>query len=211
MKIERGFGILFRYIILFILMFSLGLIYWIFTPLTIYSVGGLLKLIFENVLIQGNIIVIEFENYIEIIPACIAGSAYLLLLILNLSVPMKFKKRIYSILFSFGLLFVLNVLRIFILSIMYANGNEFFDITHKVFWYGLSTVFVVGIWFLMVYIFKIKEIPVYSDVKYFLKSIRSGNGGKGKEVKKKKDNKKVRGKKEAGEKKEKNKKTKKKK
>ena len=39
-----------------------------------------------------------------------------------------------------------------------------FDITHKIFWYSLSILFVVGIWFLEVKLFKIKSIPFYSDI-----------------------------------------------
>ena len=171
-KIDKIYLIFIRYILLFGLIFSLSLIYKIFTPLTVYPVFWLLNLIYDYVIISQNIITIVNISPIELVPACIAGSAYLLLLILNLSVSMKLKQRIYTILFSFGTLLVLNILRIFILSIMYHSGNTFFDITHKLFWYWLSTFFVVGIWFLMVKIFSIKQIPVYSDVKYFLRSIR---------------------------------------
>lgn len=153
-----------RYLILFFLMFSLPLIYKIFTPLTIYPVVWLLKLFYETSL-SGNFIIINLKTVIEIIPACIAGSAYLLLLILNLTVSMKFLKRIYSILLSFLLLLILNILRIFLLSILYHNNFTYFDITHKFFWYFLSTVFVIGIWFFIVKIFSIKEIPVYTDFK----------------------------------------------
>ena len=171
-KIDKIFLIFLRYLVLLGLIFSLPLIYLIFTPLTLYPVVGLLSLIYGQVLVNQHVIAIAGKSFIELVPACIAGSAYLLLLMLNLSVPMKLKQRIYTILFSFGTLLVLNILRIFILSIMYHSGNTFFDITHKLFWYWLSTFFVVGIWFLMVKIFSIKQIPVYSDVKYFLRSIR---------------------------------------
>ena len=174
LKINKVYFIFLRYLVLLGLVFSLGLIYKIFTPLTIYPVAGLLKLFYKQVLINKTIISIAGRGIIELIPACIAGSAYLLLLILNLSVSMKLKQRIYSILISFALLLALNIFRIFFLSIMYINGNLFFNITHKLFWYGLSTLFVVGIWFLIVKIFSIKEIPVYSDLKYFIKRIRKG-------------------------------------
>ena len=167
--------IVIRYLILLILtIFSLPLIYKIFTPLTLYPVLGLLKFIYENVIVNQVIISINNISLIELAPACIAGSAYLLLLILNLSVPMRLKQRIYTILASFAILLLLNILRIFLLSILYYSGNTFFDITHKLFWYGLSTLFVVGIWFLMVKIFAIKEIPVYDDIMYLVKIIKKG-------------------------------------
>ena len=50
-------------------------------------------------------------------------------------------------------------------------GFSFFDITHKVFWYFISTIFVVGIWFIEIKIFKIKEIPFYSDLNLLYKNI----------------------------------------
>ncbi len=168
---KKAYNILLRYIILLALMFTLPLVYKIMLPLTIYPVAGLLK-IFYQVSVQKDIIVIGLQTPIQIISACIAGSAYLLLLILNLTVPMKTKKRIYSIILSFIILIGLNILRIFILSILSHNNFRFFDFTHKLFWYVLSTIFVIGIWFLMVKIFSIKEIPVYTDIKYLSKNIK---------------------------------------
>ena len=159
---EDIFFIPVRYLILLMCIFSLTLVYKIFTPLTVYPVVFLLK-IFYNVSLSGELIIINLNTVISIIPACIAGSAYLLLLILNLTVPMAIGKRIYSIALSFLLLLMLNILRIFLLAVLYYNNFYYFDITHKVFWYFLSTIFVVGIWFLIVKIFSIKEIPVYSD------------------------------------------------
>ncbi|MFH1358943.1 MAG: pacearchaeosortase [archaeon] len=168
---DKAFLIPIRYIILLAFVFSLPIVYKIFTPLTIYPTAYLLK-IFYNVAIHSNIITIEYTTFIQIIPACVAGSAYLLLLIINLTVPMGWKKRINSILCSFLILLILNILRIFILSIMYHESVPYFDFTHKLFWYALSTVFVVGIWFYMVKKFKIKEIPVYTDFNFFIKNIK---------------------------------------
>jgi exosortase/archaeosortase family protein len=160
-----------RYIILLFLMFSLPIIYLIFTPLTIIF-SSLLLNIFYSVSVDNNLILINNIPKIEIISACVAGSAYLFLLILNLSTPMKIKQRINTILFSFSLLLVLNILRISFLSILYQEGNPFFDFTHKLFWFVLSTLFVVFIWFFTVKLFKIREIPVYSDVLYLLGIIK---------------------------------------
>ena len=160
-----------RYIILLFSAFSLSLIYKILTPITLFSLSNLLKLFFNNVLLNQNFIIINSNYLIEIIPACVAGSAYLLLLILNLSVPMNLKKRICSLFFSFLILFILNTIRIFIFSILFYNNFLFLDFIHKFFWYVLSTVFVVGIWFFAVRIFQIKEIPVYSDLRFLIKII----------------------------------------
>lgn len=152
-----------RYLLLIIAGLFLSLFYKIFFPLTIYPTYFLLN-IFYNVSLSANIISISGLK-IEIIDACIAGSAYYLLLILNLTTSMKVKKRIYSLLFSSSSLLLLNILRIFLLSALYVENFPFFDFTHKLFWYALSVLFVVGIWFLTAWIYKIKKVPVYSDIK----------------------------------------------
>jgi exosortase/archaeosortase family protein len=165
-KLNHLWGIILRYTILILAgIAGTPFFYSIFTYATIYPVFFLLKL-FYNPLLISNLIIIE-STPIEIIGSCVAGSAYYLLLILNLSIPnIKPAKRTLIILFSFSLLLFLNILRILLLSIFYVSRFSFFDFTHKLFWYAGSTIFVVGIWFLSVKIFKIKEIPLYSDIKF---------------------------------------------
>lgn len=160
-----------RYLVLLTLILLYPIIYKIFTPLTIYPTLTLLKLFFSNVSLSQNTVIINFQTPIEIIPACIAASAYLLLLILNLTTPMALKKRIYTLLFSFIALLILNILRISLFSVLTYQNFSLFDITHKLSWYFLSTLFVIGIWFLTIKIFKIKQVPIYSDTKYLLKNI----------------------------------------
>jgi len=166
-KFKEAYDIFLRYLIIILIAFpNLFIFYFIFTPLTVYFVYLLLNIFFDAS-VSGNII--DIPNYsIEIIKACVAGSAYYLLLILNLSTPkIKLKKRLKILGFSFGFLLIVNILRIFLLSLFL--GSYWFDITHKLFWYSLSTIFVIGIWFTSVKLFKIKEIPVYSDMKFLFK------------------------------------------
>ncbi len=164
-------SIFIRYIILILLAFgNLWLFYAVFFYLTTYPLLFLFKL-FHSALLIGNLLIIDSVG-VELINACIAGSAYYLLLILNLTTPMQIKKRLCSLAFSFFILLVLNILRIFILSILFLHEFNFFDFTHKLFWYALSTIFVVGIWFLTVKAFKIKAVPIYSDFKEILKLSR---------------------------------------
>ena len=166
-----------RYLIIILIAIpNLFVFYFIFTPATIYPVFGAFKILFNEVLLNSNIFQINREFFIEIIPACIAGSAYYLLFVLNLSTPkIKIKKRIKMILFSFAFLLILNILRILILSLIFVYSSatsNLFDITHKLFWYFGTTIFVVLIWFIEVKTFKIKEIPIYSDIKYLYKEIK---------------------------------------
>src|SRR4030042_3516376 len=164
--------IIVRYFLLVIIgIFSFKIFYFLFSSLTIYPVFFLLNLFFKTSLFYNIIFVNNIP--IEIIGPCVAGSAYSLLLILNLSIPgIKFGKRLGILFFSFLSLLLVNILRIFLLSIMLVAGISFFDMTHKLFWYLGSSVFVVGIWFLGVKLFKIKEIPFYSDIKFLFKNLR---------------------------------------
>ena len=167
----KSLEILIRYIILLALMFSLPLIYKILTPLTILSTSNILDL-FYNISVHNDIISINTTTLIKIIPACVAGSAYLLLLILNLSVPLTIKKRIYSILLGFLIFFLINVLRIIILSALYHSNATIFNFTHTLSWYLGSTLLILAVWFLLVKLFSIKEIPIYSDIKYLIKNTK---------------------------------------
>ena len=176
MKVSRISELFIRYILLILLAFqNLFIFSFIFSPATIYPVFFLLKLFF-NVYLTKNIVIINNFIKIELIEACIASSAYYLLLILNLSTPnIKLKQRLKAVFFSFGTFLILNIFRIVLLTFLYVEGNNFFDITHKLFWYTLSTIFVIGIWFVEVRLFKIKEVPFYSDIKFLFNEIKKSN------------------------------------
>ena len=167
-QLNETLSIAVRYLSLLALMFSLPLIYKIFTPLTIISTSSLLG-IFYSVSTVGDIISINGSTLVQIVPACIAGSAYLLLLILNLSVPIPLKKRLYSIALGFLIFFLVNVLRIVVLSSWYHHNLGLFDFTHTLSWYLGSTILILGVWFLSVRIFKIKSIPIYTDIDLIIK------------------------------------------
>ena len=154
-----------RYLVLLLLAFpNLALFYIIFTPLTIYLVFWILN-IFFNITLSSPFII--FESFrVEIIDACVAGAAYYLLTVLNLSTPMRTKVRVKALLFSFAALLILNIIRIVALVLVFIYGVNYFDITHKFFWYALSSIFVVIIWFAEVKLFKIGNIPIYTDLKY---------------------------------------------
>ena len=172
MKHKEVIDLLIRYIILIAIAIpNLYIIYAIFTPLTVYTVYYILSLIGNATLLEGNTIFFQGE-YIELISACIAGAAYYLLLILNLSTPLKLKKRIYSLLFILIAFLILNIFRIVLFSILIVNGFEYFDVTHKLVWYAGSTILLIAIWFINIHIFKIKQIPVYTDLRSIYKDIK---------------------------------------
>lgn len=163
----KQFKIFLKYLFLLLIALpNLNLFYLVFTPLTIYPLYFLLDLFFNPVLIQNTIILNNIA--IEIIKPCIAGAAYYLLLILNLSIPQtSIKNTLTRLAFAFSSLLLLNIARILILILIFIKVPPLFDITHKVFWYSVSILFVVLIWFAEVKLFKIKSIPFYTDIKSF--------------------------------------------
>ena len=162
-----------RYVFLFAIGIpNLWIFYFIFTPLTVYPVYLLFKMLYPTVL-AGNVIILNGSVPIELVKSCIAGSAYYLILILNFSTPkINFQKRMFILISGFLVLLFFNVVRIFLLGMIFLNGFSWFVITHEFFWYFMSTIFVAGIWFSEVYFFRIKEIPFYSDIKLLYKHSR---------------------------------------
>lgn len=173
MKKRREFiySFFLRYSILLITALpSFWIFYFIFTPLTIYPVYLILDIFFKVSLSQNLIFIGSFPTTIKIIDACIAGSAYYLLLIFNLSIPnIKFYKRLKMISFAFLSFLIINIIRIVFLSSIFVLKPSLFDISHKLSWYIGSIILIVAIWFIEVRKFDIIEIPFYSDVKLMLK------------------------------------------
>jgi len=163
---NNAVNIFVRYIILILIAIpNIYLFYFIFTSLTIYPVFYFINF-FTKATLNGTIISFGADN-IEIVGACVAGSAYYLLTILNLSTPnIKIKKRILMLFISYLTFLILNIARIVFLSYLIFIDSAYFDATHKILWYSLSTLLVVIIWFSEVKFFKINSIPVYEDVKF---------------------------------------------
>lgn len=152
-----------------IILFGLGnlfLIYKILTPLTLASVNLVLSTFYKTTVIENTLATSAFT--IELIPACVAGSAFYLLLILNLSTPIKNPTK--PLLFSLGTFFIFNIARIIILTL--TIQSRYFDELHLFFWYFLSTIAIIILWILTIKIYKIKSIPFYTDFKELKKQIR---------------------------------------
>ena len=121
--------------------------------------------LFHPASVLGNIISFN-GTQIELIDACIAGLAYLLLIVLNLAVEMPLKTRIRALSFSIIAFWVFNVLRIAKLALLFSSGSTYFSYLHAFFWYFGSIVMVFLIWLLEVKIFKLKEDPFISDITF---------------------------------------------
>jgi hypothetical protein len=82
---------------------------------------------------------------------------------------MHHEKRVYSLVYLYVGFLALNVIRISVFSLIFVSGAPFFDFLHLATWYVGSTVFVIGLWFSQKYVFKLSDIPVYTDLKSLIK------------------------------------------
>lgn len=161
-----------RYSLALMLTIFNSIFYTIFAPLTVYNTYYILKL-FTNPTLTSSTITFNSHSF-TFIPACTAALAYLMLtLLILLTRNIKPLIRLKMVLIGFISILVLNIVRILTLMLIYNNfGQAAFNTVHLLFWHLLSTVFVVGIWLALIKIYKVKAIPVYSDLKYLVKKLK---------------------------------------
>ncbi|MEK6889341.1 MAG: pacearchaeosortase [Nanoarchaeota archaeon] len=172
MNIKQASGLISRYIILFALALgNLWLIYKLANPATIKASFFFIQQLYPDAVVLGENVIFFKGYYATIIPACVAGAAYYLLFILNLTTQMSLRKRIGNILFLVLTFYIINLIRILVFAKLFVIGYNYFDITHVLTWYFGSTVMVVILWFLGARLFNIDSIPIYSDFKEIHKEI----------------------------------------
>jgi exosortase/archaeosortase family protein len=158
-----------RYIFVLILILTNFLA--LFLPFITIQTSYFIINLFTEATLNNDMIAFQ-DQIIKIVPACVAISAYYFLIILNFSVPMPIKKRILSLTYSFLALFFINILRIVVFSYILTLSKDLFHTIHFIFWLVLSSLIVILIWFSEVKLFKIKQIPIYTDIKLFIKTIK---------------------------------------
>ncbi|MFH1971977.1 MAG: pacearchaeosortase [archaeon] len=162
-----------RYGLAIIIGIFFNVFYWLFTPWTVNLVYWILKGVY-NVTLQGTTIMHTSRASFTLIPACVAASAYLFLSILILITrDIDIKDRMKMLVYGWLMILVFNILRIFVLILVYLNyGKNYFDALHLTFWYVLSTIAVVGIWIFLIHVFKVRGVPVYSDIRYVIEKLK---------------------------------------
>ena len=71
-------------------------------------------------------------------------------------------------------IWIINLVRIILLIVILKElGSNYFDQVHLLFWHFISGVYVALVWIFLVKKFKVKKIPIVSDVKYLYKRINS--------------------------------------
>lgn len=161
MKYEKR--VVIRVILAIIVAFNINIFYKIFSPLTLHITK--LTLSAYNPIISGNLIFIK-NQILEFIPACTAASAYILIASIILLTDISFKKMLKTFIAGSLIILGFNIIRIDILIYILLNyKTNLFDKLHFFFWYILSTLWVFLTWIFLTKIYKIKEIPIYTDIK----------------------------------------------
>lgn len=154
----------------------LGLFYEVFylviAPITFYLSYLLLKIFYNVKSVEGALII--NGQIFNFVPACYAILAYFLLALLILfTKDISFWKGLKMFLIGSAIIFFVNLLRILaIVMIFLEKGINYFNAVHLITWKVVSTIFVFLLWIFLTKEFKVKTIPVYSDVKTLIKKMK---------------------------------------
>jgi len=121
--------------------------------------------------VDGNILSFG-SSKVEFVDACSALGAYILLgLLVLLTKDVSFWKGVKVFLLGCLMILIANIIRIDLMIIILENyGMNLFETLHMVIWKFVSVVYVALVWIFLVWKFKIKNIPLWSDLKYLYKN-----------------------------------------
>lgn len=161
-----------RIILCFISIIFYRAYYFVFGPLTLRFTESILSL-FTHVTVSENMLYVG-EYSLRFVDACVAASAYILITLLVLFTrKISFDVRLKMLGLGYLFFFIFNALRIqLLLVILLFFGHNIFNAVHMILWTIVSTIFVFLIWIMLIKIFNIKSIPVYSDIKYLISKIK---------------------------------------
>lgn len=155
----------------FAVLFSYNLIYAVIAMFTLHFSYFFFSIFVPSALI-GNKIVTLMDSF-EFIPACVAASAYILLaLLVLLTKDISLNERMQMIVYGWLAILAFNVLRIELLLLTFFSLETAYDTLHLFVWKFMSTAFVILLWLGLARLYKVKAIPVYSDVKALVGMIR---------------------------------------
>ena len=146
--------------------------YVVIAPVTFY-LSYLLLGIFYKIKLAPSAFIIN-EKIINFVPACYAILAYFLLALLILfTKDIGFMKGIRMFVLGSFVIFFVNLIRIFVIvAVLLEKGTNYFNAIHLFTWEILSTLFVFLLWIYLTKGFKVKAIPVYSDVITLVKNMK---------------------------------------
>lgn len=142
-----------------------NLFYVLFSWWTVQLSFFVISLFHSGATFMGTMISVG-QHSIEIIPACVAASAYLLLaLLILLTQGISFRKGMTLFLLGSVLILLANVARIEVLvALLVKGGKNYFETLHLFLWTVVSSMYVAGVWLFLCWRYKVRSIPVYSDL-----------------------------------------------
>lgn len=160
-----------RYISAVILLLLGDLLYKILQPLTFYTTYYIASLYADARLLSSTELIVGTQT-LEFVPACAAILAYILLYILILFTRgISFKLGLRIALIGSIVIFVVNIFRIeMLMYVLLKYGKDYFQTLHLLVWKIFSSLFVALLWIFFVRRYKIKGIPVYTDLKSFVRN-----------------------------------------
>lgn len=163
--------LLLRVIAAFAMLLSYNFIYTVIAVFTLHFSYFFFSIFVPSALIGNKIATLT--NTFEFIPACVATSAYILLaLLVFLTKDISWNERLQMIAYGWLAILAFNLLRIELLLLTFFSLNTAYDTIHLFVWKFMSTAFVVLLWLGMAKMYKVKAIPVYSDIKVLAGMIR---------------------------------------
>jgi len=156
-------SLLIRLILALVIPFSL--FYVIFYKPTILIPYWILIAFGYNAILGSKTILIN-NTMFSFVSACVAASAYYLLTLLILTTKdIGLRKSIKLWIYGSLIILGVNIIRIVLLIVVYLeSGVKWFETLHLFIWKFVASVFVVLLWIWLTNKFKIKTIPVYSDL-----------------------------------------------
>jgi exosortase/archaeosortase family protein len=164
-----GLRVLGAMVLVILPLIEFDVFYHVFSWLTVMG-SFLLISLFHGGSVHGMMISVG-GHLVELIPACIASAAYVLLVLLVLLTKgISLKKGVWMFVVGSLLILMGNIIRIEVLvMLLLGDGVNYFETLHILMWKIVSSVYVVGVWIFLSWKFKVKTIPVWSDVEMLLK------------------------------------------
>ena len=144
----------------------------VISPFTLFLSGFLINFI-EPIFIIDNFIFFR-DSIAGFVSACAAPSAYyFLLMLVCYTKNIKLIKGLKIIFYGSLIILIVNLIRIyFLLYVLDVYGLDLFRTLHLWFWGFIATIIVAFIWIYFSRRYRIKSIPIYSDLKYLLQRIK---------------------------------------
>jgi archaeosortase B (VPXXXP-CTERM-specific) len=118
--------------------------------ITAYILGLLLRIFGMDVVVAGNIVDLIGHGGLEIIDECTAIFGSIIYISCVLAYPADAKKKVIGIVLGIPCLYVLNMVRLVILSFVMVLNPGIFEFVHTYLWQTIFIVFVIVIWLVWV-------------------------------------------------------------